>query len=469
LKAKDKKKLIEIKTNLGFIEKEMARRHLLSFCSYTFPGYVLAPHLRLVAEKLEAVERGEIKRLMIFMPPRYGKSELAAIRFPAWYLGRNKDNRIIFTSYASSLACSFSRKIRNLIADEEIYPFEIKLAKDSTAVDAWNLEKDRGGLIAAGVNGGITGHGANLFIIDDPVASRLEASSAVYRQRIWDWYLDVARTRLEPDAAIILIMTRWHEDDLAGRLIKAQESEGDIWEILRLPARAEENDPLGRNIGEPLWPEKYDETKLLKIEKSSARVWASLYQQKPRIEEGNLIKGEWFKFIPEEPAGIKWVRFWDLAYTEKQISDFTVGCKAGLWQVAEDDIRFVISDISRRQQNWPEAKRRLKNVAQIDGQNVSIFLEEVAAQKALIQELQVDPELTSFSIRGARPETDKVARAQPWIDRAESGFVYLVRGEWNKSFIDEAESFPNGTHDDQIDAVSGAYSALGENYQIIYV
>ncbi len=261
-----------------------AREHLIAFTQFTKPDYEAAVLHYAIAEKLEAVERGEIKRLMIQCPPRHGKTELASRRFPAWFMAKHPELDLISASYGSELATDFGRDVRNIVDSPEyrcLFP-KIKLAADSQAKDRWNISGG-GGYVAAGVGTSITGRGANLFIIDDPIKDRATAESETYRNAVWDWYRSVAYTRLQPDAAIVLIQTRWHSDDLAGRLLSAEdEGTGDQWEKLILPAINEH--------GEALWPEAYDSDNLKQIRAVIGEMdWASLYEQKPRPSGGSFF------------------------------------------------------------------------------------------------------------------------------------------------------------------------------------
>lgn len=259
---------------------------LLDFTTQTYPRYTAAPHHRLLAAALERVERGELKRLMVFMPPRHGKSELASVRFPAWYLGRNPDRRIIAAAYGGNLANKFSRRTRNLIASpvyQRIFP-GTEVAGDAAAVQFWAIKDRDGQYNAAGVGGGITGEGANLLLIDDPVKDAQDAMSLTVREGTWEWYVSTAYPRLDDaNGAIVLIQTRWHEDDLAGKLLAEAADGGDQWHVIRLPAIAEDNDPLGRVRGEALWPVRFPAERLAEIERieKPRGWWEALYQQTP--------------------------------------------------------------------------------------------------------------------------------------------------------------------------------------------
>lgn len=262
-----------------------ARDSLLGFSEYTMRNYSVAPHHRLICERLEAVERGECKRLMVFMPPRHGKSELVSKRFPAWYLGRNPSSQFISASYGSDLASDFGRDVRNIVGSREfraLFP-TIGLAADSSAKNRWHTNHN-GSYVAAGVGTAITGRGADILNIDDPVKDRAEAESEVTRKTVLDWYRSTAYTRLMPGGSVVLTMTRWHEEDLAGTLLEEARNGGDQWDVLCLPAFADAaEDPLGRRGNDPLWADRYDTEALNGIRTAiGEREFGALYQQNPR-------------------------------------------------------------------------------------------------------------------------------------------------------------------------------------------
>ena len=248
----------------------------MKFTQYTKPDYIVGDMHRTICDKLERVERGECKRLMIFTPPRHGKSELVSKRLESWMLGRSPKKQIISASYGADLASDFGRDVRNICASKEfriLFPL-VRLAEDSQAKNRWHTNQG-GSYVSAGVGSAITGRGADLLNIDDPVKDRAEAESETVREGVWNWYVSTACTRLMPGGAVILTMTRWHEDDLAGRLLEAAKTGGDQWEILRMPA-------IGPNNG-ALWPERYDYEALEKIRKAIGdREFGALYQQDPK-------------------------------------------------------------------------------------------------------------------------------------------------------------------------------------------
>lgn len=274
-------------------KRELARRKLGWFIKYNFQDYRENWHHRQIIEKLEAVERGEIRKIMIFVPPRHGKSEIASINFPAWFFGRNPKKSIIASSYNSDLAISFGRKARNIVASQEyknIFP-GVSLAEDSKAAGQW-ITNQGGEYTAVGIGGGTTGRGADIFIIDDPVKDKQEAESPVIQERNIGWYRSVARTRLSPTGARVIIQTRWHDKDLAGQILATE----DDWDVIDLSAIAE-SDEDHRKLGEALWPEQYSLEELLAIKKElGIELFSALYQQKPITEESQVFNRSMFRY-----------------------------------------------------------------------------------------------------------------------------------------------------------------------------
>jgi hypothetical protein len=272
---------------------ELLRRHdasrdLIAFTEYTFPGYKPARHHHLIAAQLERVLAGEVDRLMLLVPPRHGKSELASRRFPAYYLGHHPDRQFLSISATADLAADFGRDVRNLIASAEYAAlFDTSLAPDSHAKGKWHTSA--GGLYySVGIGGGVLGRGAHVMLIDDPFASMEDALSEATRKNVWDWYTGTAYNRLMPGGAVILINHRMHEDDLAGRLLAQQAAGGDRWEVVELPAIGED--------GAALWPDAYPIEALSRIRQNTQpRFWSALYQQHPTPEEGDFFKSEWLR------------------------------------------------------------------------------------------------------------------------------------------------------------------------------
>lgn len=436
---------------------------LAEFTRHIYPAYVQTRYHTAIDEHLEQVmtyvatggARG-IKQLAISIPPRHGKSLKVSRLFPAWLLGEHPDLRLIATSYAAALAKRNSRFVRNLIDSAKysaVYP-HVALAADTASALEWDTTAG-GGMIAAGVGGGVTGHGANLLLVDDPIKSRAEAESETYRQRLKDWYNDDLLTRLEePGGAIVVIGTRWHADDLIGYLL---EDETDDWTVLRLPALAEADDPLGREVGEALWPERYGVDVLAKRRaRMGEYAFAGLYQQRPLPSGGGLFDTAKIEVVEYPPAVERAVRFYDLAVTKKSTSDYTAGVKLG----RATDGRIVVMDVCRVRQELPDLHETIVQNALIDGPDVPIRLE---AEKAGVIELAFllrDRRLSNYRIDAVPPQGDKYTRAGPFASRVNGGQVLMQRGMWNRAFLDELAVFPAGAHDDQVDALSGAYGML---------
>jgi len=418
------------------VRAALARRSLLRFTEYTNPAYVSAGHHKLIAEKLEAVERGEIDRLMIFMPPRHGKSELASKRFPAWCLGRNPKRQIIAASYNSDLANDFGRNVRNIVAEPEfgqVFP-GVGLAADSQAANRMNTNHG-GAYVAAGVGTAVTGRGADIALIDDPFKDREEADSERRRDLVWDWYRSTLYTRLMPGGAIVLIQTRWHEDDLAGRLLEHDRGQ---WEVLELPAI---------NVsGEALWPEWYDIEALGRIKATiGPREWSALYQQKPQPDEGTFFRREWFQTWGKLPA-LRYYGTSDYAVTDGG-GDYTVH---RLWGIASDGDVYRV-DGWRGQttsDQWIEAKLDL--IAKY--KPLAWFGEGGVIQKAIepmlrrrMRERNVHCRLEWLS-----SVSDKPTRARSFQAMAATQRVFFEPGADLSEFL----VFPAGKHDDDVDTAS---------------
>ena len=422
------------------LARRRAREGLLAFAGYTNPAYAAAPHHVLIAEKLEGVASGAIKRLMICMPPRHGKSELASRRFPAWYLGRSPARQIIAASYNSDLANDFGREVRNIVAGQEFQQlFPVQLAQDSKAANRWHT--DGGGMyVAAGVGTAITGRGADILLIDDPFKDRAEADSERNREAVWDWYTSTAYTRLMPGGAVIVINTRWHDDDLSGRLLAAQDSGGDQWEVLSLPAITE---------GRPLWPEWYPLDSLEQIRSVlPPRDWNSLYQQNPIPDDGDFFKRAWFADYAKHPEALRIYGASDYAVTDGG-GDYTVHGVFGL-DAAQN---LYLLDWWRGQTSadvWIEAFCDLIG----KHQPLCWFGESGPIRRA------VEPFMRARMLeRGAmcRVEwlasiNDKPSRARSFQGMASMGKVFVpANAAWIGDVLAELIRFPAGKHDDSVD------------------
>ena len=445
-----------------------------------------AKHHRFICDSLRQITGGDSKRLMLFLPPRHGKSELVTVHYAAWRLITQPSLKIIIACYNQSLANKFSRRIFRLVEDKT------KISKRRHAAEEWETAAG-GGVKAVGAGAGITGFGGDLIIIDDPVRGRADSRSAVLRDKIWDWYKDDISTRLEPNAPVILIQTRWHDDDLAGRLLKEMEDGGEQWTVVKLPALAEgeevgskgvkevrsvrkeklndsdsstplllnsSTDELGRREGEALWPERFTSEHLLTTKRRiGAWSFAALYQQRPLPDGGTLFKAEQFKTIVSKcPSGLRWARGYDLAVSLKESADYTASFRCA---IDERTGTLYIADGYRNRIDYPEQKKYV-----IDRMNAELDtvhgIETALHGAALLQDLRKSSETFGRVLRGVRVDKDKMMRAEAWSCYAEEGRIALVAGPWINDFVDEVCRFTGrgDKHDDQVDAVSIAVQML---------
>lgn len=480
--------------------RELARRLLLEFCRYMDDEYQTPPHIRLIAGKLQAVARYIISggregigRLMILMPPRHGKTELASRLFPAWLLGVRPDSRIILASYGADLAVKSSRAVREMVTGTRFQALfgvrsaveePVQMSSDSRNVQAWDLaQPHRGGLVAAGVGGGITGLGADLLVIDDPIKSREEAESESRRELVDDWYRASAYTRLSPHGAIVLFHTRWHPDDLAGRLLQrmTREAGADQWDVVCLPALALGDiaegvqremmaegvflplaDPLGRAPGAALWPERFDAAWLeARRVNSGDYEFSALYQQSPYLREGGVFRREWFTVVEEGPGreAKARVRYWDKAASSS--GDYTAGV---LMSVDAEGI-YYIEHVARMRVAAGERDKRMAEIGKADYERYGpfpIWHQQDPGSAGVDSAMETSNILAEAGLRvHFEPISgDKVVRAGTLEGKAQAGRVRLVRGEWNADFLNELAAFPSGRHDDQVDAAASAFNKL---------
>ncbi len=436
------------------VKAAKARRSLLAFTEYTNPLYQTAAHHRLIAAKLEALERGDIDRLMIFMPPRHGKSELASVRFPAWYLGRNPYNQIITASYAHKLAAKFGRQVRNLIAGREcqdVFP-GLSLAEDSTAKDLFSTQAG-GVYMATGVDGSVTGSGGHLVSIDDPVKGQQEADSETIQETAWDWYRSDLYTRLMPNARIVVTQTRWNEADLAGRILESEGriEDGGQWTVLDLPAL--------NKAGEALWPEWYPASALLRIKEAiGPRAFSALYQQKPQPDEGTFFQRAWFT---------PWAKLPDLRYYGT--SDYAVTDGGGdytvhrVWGInsAGDVFRVAGWRGQTASDEWIE--RKLDLIAKY--KPLCWFGEGGVIQKAVEPMLRrrMRERNVYCRLEWLPSVADKPTRARSFQAMAATGRVHFEPNADLAEFL----VFPAGKHDDEVDTASLIGRAIDQAHPAI--
>lgn len=437
--------------------EDFAFSRLISYAAYQWPGYRDADHHRLIARHLEAVERGDITRLMITMPPRHGKSMLASEFFPAWYLGRNPDHYVVTATYAQDLADDFGRKVKNQIEDEgfkAIFP-GVGLADDSKSAKRFHIDgmgdggyehgtTQRGAFYAVGIGGPLTGRGAHLLLIDDPVKNREDADSEVIRKKTMDWYTSTAYTRLMPGGRIVVIQTRWHEADLSGWLLEEHGHED--WTLLNLPAISD--------TGEPLWPEQYPLESLERIKRAlPPRDWSALYQQRPQPDEGTFFKREWLGEWKVKPAHLNIYGTSDYAVTDGG-GDYTTH---RIWGVDAGGVLYRLdgwrgqtsSDVWIEQQL--DLSERWKPLAWFGEAGVIAK----AIEPILTRRMRERPKAW-VRMEWLPSIHDKPTRARGFQARAAMGKVRMEPG----ADISEFLAFPAGKHDDEVDAASMIGRAL---------
>jgi predicted phage terminase large subunit-like protein len=464
------------------VARELARASPAGLAYVTAKGrWTPARHLLAISEQLCRIERGEIDRLMIFQPPRSGKSMLTSENTPAWYLGRHPDRRVILCSYGAHLASNWGRKARDILEAYGPAYFDVHVAAMSKAADHWNIAGETGGMNTAGVGGPITGFGADLLIIDDPLKDAEEAGSEVIRTKQIEWWQAVARTRLMAGGAVVLMQTRWHEEDLAGWLLEDMKHGGDQWEVLSLSAIAEEDDQLGRAEGEALWPSKFPLSDLHRTKRAlGGYYWAALYQQHPVPAGGALFKRHDFRYFTEDVGNDLYVmkgaqgeedrpvgrgycyRFvtCDPAFSEKQTADYTA---LGLWGVTPwmDLLLLEVARVRFDVENLPAAIRRYWELWHPH----DIRIESKAYGTRVIQAL-VNQGLPVIPVEA---DTDKVTRALSAVPRYEAHAVFHRQGgEYVYDYEREILHFPSGAHDDQVDMFSYAALALPELQVLSY-
>lgn len=446
-----------------------AAGRLALFLNYSMPSYSRQWFHTLIADKCQDLYEGKIKKLMVFVPPQHGKSEIVSRRFPAWVLGNDPTHKIVGCSYSSDLAEGFSRSIQLTIDSNEyqrVFP-KTKLPKRGGGGLIRNVDYfdtiSRGFYKAVGVTGGLTGTPVDLAIIDDPVKDKLEAYSETYRQRVWDWYTDVLLTRLHNESKQLLIMTRWHDDDLAGRILKMERNE---WEVVCLPAVKEDNsnpdDP--RNVGEALWENRHSLERLKSMESRSARTFAALYQQHPSIEGGNIWHKDWLRtislanFLSIKSSDVSIHFFLDTAYKEKQKnsdndpSGIIAACRIGR--------NMYITDAMSVWKDFPALIKFLPEYLKAHGytDQSTLRIEPKANGVSVVQQLRTETDLNVTET--PTPTESKETRAHANAAKVECGRIYLVEGSWNDGYIHQATQFPAVAHDEFVDVTNYAIDYL---------
>lgn len=430
------------------LRRREARASLASYVEYLDLGFVPARHHRLLCTKLEALARREIKKLAVFMPPGSAKSTYGSVFFPAWYLGKFPTDSILACSHTQTLADIFGRRVRNLFSSPvNTSLFGVSIAKDSQAASHWSTDRD-GEYFGAGVGVAVSGRRCDIGLIDDPVANREEADSMRAQERQWDWWVNDFMPRLKPNAAQVLIQTRWSEGDLAGRIL---DREGDEWEIIELAMEAREDDPLNREIGERLWPEWFTE-KMVSTAKLDARSWSALYQQRPIADEGDYFRTNWFQTEYDQvPDNVHYYGASDYAVTEGH-GDFT---EHGVFALDPLGNLYVVDWWSGQTTSdvWIEHQCDL-----IKEYEPMIWFGESGPIRR-----SVEPYLTLRMLQrraACRLEwlpslADKTTRARPFQALSSMGKVFLPKyAPWKAGVLEQLTHFPAGKRDDKVDTCS---------------
>ena len=436
-------------------EREAGQEDFLSFVKSMWPGFIYGRHHALMAQKFEDIANGKIKRLIINMPPRHTKSEFASYLLPAWYLGKYPDRKIIQCSNTAELAVGFGRKVRNLVASEpysKIFP-NVSLRSDSKAAGRW-ATNENGDYFAIGVGGTVTGKGADLLIIDDPHSEQeaaLAASDPTVFDKIFEWYTSGPRQRLQPGGSIVVVMTRWAKRDLTGKICQSIiDRDGDVWDIISLPAIL----PTGK----PLWPEFWSLDELSKLrDELPLPKWQAQYQQDPTSEQGAIVKREWWKIWEEDrpPVCDFVIQSWDTAFTKNERSDYSACTTWGVFYKNEDpnDAHIILLDALKERLEFPELKKRAMEMYK-EWEPDAFIVEAKASGAPLIFELRsMGIPVQEFTpTRG----NDKITRVNSVADMFASGKVWAPRKRWAEEVIEELAAFPNSDHDDLVDSSTQA-------------
>lgn len=431
----------------------LARRSLLDFCAYTDDDYdpTLA-HAQIICEYLDALAKREIENLAIFMPPQHGKSYHFSQRFPAYMLGLSGGKALVATtSYTIDVARKNSRASRDLLIDRERYPFDVAI--NHGGADEWYTEQG-GGVKAAGVGGSLTGFGANVICVDDPIKGKAEAESPLIRDKTWDWYTTVVSTRRRANTQKLLAQTRWHEDDLAGRVLNSKAAKN--WVVLNLRSFAEEDDPLHRPIGAVLWPGGPVPLSVADGE-ISARDFAALYQQRPTPDAGTIFQRAWFQNrYTALPALRRGVIFLDGAWKEGIGNDRSA---LALW--VTNGVKYYLADAWAGRLSYPDLRTKCMdfwNKHRSIAPNMVFAVEDAASGIPIVQEFS---RATNIPVIPVRVDRNKRVRAEAITPEFESGKVWLPEdAPWLDEWIEEHIGFDALKHDDWVDTTSGALTRL---------
>ncbi len=449
----DETKLLRLKLRLAQLEKvDDCQNNFLDFVNAMWPDFILGTHHEIITKKLEQIANGDIRRLIINMPPRHTKSEFASFLFPAWMIGKNPDMKIIQATHTTELAVNFGRKIKNLIETEDYRDIfqGTELSADSKASGRWDTK--RGGMYyAVGVGSNLAGRGGDLIIIDDPHSEQTALSNNGFDQA-WDWYTGGPRQRLQPGGSIVLVQTRWSEKDMTGQLIRAQAKDkmADQWDIVELPAIMPS--------GEPCWPEFWSKTELEHVKASVPPYkWNAQYQQNPTAEELSILKREWWqKWTKTEVPNLQYViQSYDTAFSRKETADFSAITTWGVFYPQEigGAPAIILLDVRKGRWDFPELKA-VANELYNFWEPETVIIEAKASGMPLTQELrQIGIPVVNFT---PSKGNDKLSRVHSISPLFEAKMVWAPDEPWADEMIEECAAFPNGQYDDLVDSMTQA-------------
>lgn len=437
------------------LDREMGQKDFMKYVKLMWPNFIHGRHHEKMAKAFERVANGELKRLIINMPPRHTKSEFASYLLPSWFLGRFPDKKIIQCSNTAELAVGFGRKVRNLVDGDvytKVFP-NVALRHDSKAAGRWSTNHS-GEYFAIGVGGTVTGKGADLLIIDDPhseqEAAIAENNPEVY-DKVYEWYTSGPRQRLQPGGAIVIVMTRWSKKDLTGQVVKAASQRGgEDWEVIEFPALFDS--------GAPLWPEfwRYEELMALKEELPNSK-WMAQYQQNPTSESSAIVKREWWRMWEGQtpPYCDFTLMAWDTAFEKNNRADYSACTLWGVFYEPDENgveqANIILLNAFRDRMEFPTLKKRAIQEWR-EWEPDAVIIEKKASGSPLIYELRAMgiPVQEYTPTRG----NDKISRLNSVSDLFASGRVWSPNTHWADEVIDEVASFPAGEHDDYVDSVS---------------
>lgn len=447
------------------LRRRAARVNMLRFVKYVWPEFSVNWHHEVIANYLDQWLHGDIPNLMIFSPAQHGKSELVSRKLPAFLLGQKPDAKVIAASYAAELIQGMNRDVQRTMEQPEyrkLFP-ETRLNESNIRTvagsflrnnDIFEVVGRRGSYRCAGIGGGLSGFPCDYGIIDDPFKDYKEASSRTIRESVWEWYTSVFLRRCHSQSRQLITQTRWHEDDLCGRLL---DKEPERWTVLKLTGICEDVSPPyeQREIGEALWPARFDVDTLERQRALNPHQFEAMTQQNPTPREGSMFKVSQLEIVDAVPAKMRMVRTWDIGATAGG-GDYTAGVKMG----TTGDGVFYVLDVKRGQWSTDERDKTMLQTAELDGKKVKIRVPQDPGAAGKSQVEAFVRLLAGFSVKSERVSGDKETRADPFSSQVNAGNVKLLRGDWNADFIEELRQFPNGKHDDQVDAVSDAFEEL---------